>query len=85
MQDYLLTNAVPLDTPWLNDYARRMSDMFSKPVDPLTLLPMLGVHRDFLEMAWAEMTRRDGGLDGYLAQIGVTNDLRDQLKANLLV
>jgi protein-tyrosine phosphatase len=76
MHDYLLTNKVPLDTPWLNDYARRMSEMFDKQIDPLTLLPMLGVHRDFLELAWEEMSRRDGGLDGYLDNIGVDETMR---------
>jgi protein-tyrosine phosphatase len=85
MHDYLLTNAVPLDTPWLNDYATRMSEMFDKPIDPLTLLPMLGVHRDFLELAWAEMGHRNGGLDGYLDHIGVTQDLRKAIIGHLLV
>lgn len=73
MHDYLLTNAVQLDTPWLEGYAKRMSEMFERPVDPLTLLPMLGVHGDYLEQAWQEMGRRHGGLDGYLSAIGVTD------------
>lgn len=85
MHDYLLTNAVPLDTPWLNDYARRMSEMFNKPIDPLTLLPMLGVHRDFLELAWSEMADRNGGLDGYLDHIGVTPTMRVAIREHLLI
>jgi protein-tyrosine phosphatase len=84
MHDYLLTNAVALDTPWLEEYAKRMSDMFEREIDPMTLLPMLGVHRDFLEEAWAEMDRRDGGLDGYLARLGVGEVMQDQLKVRLL-
>jgi protein-tyrosine phosphatase len=84
MHDYLLTNAVPLDTPWLNDYAARMSAMFEREVDPLTLLPMLGVHRDFLDEAWAEMAHRDGGLDGYLALIGVDAAQKNALRERLL-
>lgn len=80
MHDYLLTNAVPLDTPWLEGYAQRMSDMFDKPVDPLTLLPMLGVHGDYLEQAWQEMGLRNGGLDGYLNAIGVTDTQCDALR-----
>jgi protein-tyrosine phosphatase len=85
MHDYLLTNAVPLDTPWLHEYAKRMSNMFERVVDPLTLLPMLGVHRDFLDEAWGEMHRRDGGLDGYLDRLGVTKALLDQLKDRFLI
>lgn len=85
MHDYLLTNAVPLDTPWLDGYAQRMSEMFDKPVDPLTLLPMLGVHGDYLEEAWREMQLREGGLDGYLDAIGVTEAMRQSLRTHFLV
>jgi protein-tyrosine phosphatase len=84
MNDYLLTNAVPLDTPWLEDYAQRMSYMFDKPIDPLTLLPMLGVHRDFLDEAWAQMNERNGSIDGYLDLIGVDSAMKDALKERLL-
>lgn len=84
MHDYLLTNAVPLDTPWLNEYAKRMSQMFNRAIDPLTLLPMLGVHEDFLVQAWDEMARRNGGIDGYLASLGITEDLRARLQQRLL-
>jgi protein-tyrosine phosphatase len=85
MHDYLLTNAVPLDTPWLNDYATRMSKIVDRPIDPLAILPMMGVHRDFLDLAWDEMVRRHGGLDGYLDHIGVTPTMRTALTQNLLV
>jgi protein-tyrosine phosphatase len=83
MHDYLLTNAVPLDTPWLEGYAARMEEMFDRPIDPLTLLPMLGVHQDFLDEAWSEMARIDGGLDGYLARLGVDDSLKSKLHARL--
>jgi protein-tyrosine phosphatase len=85
MHDYLLTNAVPLDTPWLHEYAARMSAMFEREVDPLTLLPMLGVHRDFLDEAWAEMERQNGGLDGYLDLVGVDRAIKTAMRQRLLV
>jgi protein-tyrosine phosphatase len=84
MHDYLLTNAVPLDRHWLEEYATRMSDMFDRSIDPLTLLPMLGVHRDFLDEAWAEMDRIDGGLDGYLKRLGVDHAMKTALRTRLL-
>jgi protein-tyrosine phosphatase len=84
LHDYLLTNAVPLDTQWLNEYAKRMSDMFDRTIEPLTLLPMLGVHEDFLVQAWDEMARRNDGIDGYLTDLGVKDDLRDRLQERLL-
>jgi protein-tyrosine phosphatase len=84
MHDYLLTNAVPLDTHWLDGYAARMSTMFDRPIAPLTLLPLVGVHRDYLDEAWAAMAQRDGGLDGYLDGIGVDTAMRAAVKARLL-
>ena len=84
MEDYLLTNVVPLDTAWLSDYAHRLSEMFDKPIDPPTLQPMLGVHRDFLELARHEMIRRDGGLDGYLDGLGVDKAMRNSVAEHLL-
>jgi protein-tyrosine phosphatase len=84
MHDYLLTNAVPLDTPWLEGYAARMSAMFDRSIDPLTLVPLVGVHADFLDEAWAEMNRRDGGLDGYLDRIGVDSAIKSALQTRLI-
>ena len=85
MHDYLLTNAVPLDTSWLHKYAASMSVMFEKEVDPLTLLPLVGVHRDYLEQAWHEMQMRDGGLDNYLDRIGVNQALQSAVRERLLI
>jgi protein-tyrosine phosphatase len=85
MHDYLLTNAVPLDTHWLEDYAQRLTVMFDRSIDPITLLPLVGVHADYLSVAWAEMVARDGGLDGYLDNINVTRAMRAAVKVRLLV
>ena len=48
-----------------------MGSQFDKHIDPEALRPMIGVHQDYLAEAWAEMTQRDGGLDGYLDRLGV--------------
>ena len=85
MHDYLLTNKVPVDGIWLQDYAQRMSDLFDKPFDPATLSPMLGVHQEFLELAWQEMVRRHGGLDGYLDSLGVDRTMREAVAGRLLM
>lgn len=69
--DYLLTNQVAHDPNLLAQYAKMMGSQFDKHIDPQALTPMVGVHQDFLAEAWAEMTRRDGGLDGYLERLGV--------------
>lgn len=69
--DYLLTNHVAHDPNLLAQYAMMMGNQFDKHIDPDALMPMVGVHQDFLVEAWAEMARRDGGLDGYLERLGV--------------
>ncbi len=69
--DYLLTNRVARDPDLVAQYAKMMGSQFDKHIDPAALTPMVGVHQDFLGEAWAEMTRRDGGLDGYLERLGV--------------
>ena len=84
MYDYMLTNDVPMDEVWLSDYAQRMSDMFKKTIEPEMLMPLIGVHSDYLALAWDEMERRNGGLDGYLDKIGVTVDLRTVVANKLL-
>ena len=69
--DYLLTNQVAHDANLLAQYATMMGSQFDKHIDPEALRPMIGVHQDYLAEAWAEMTQRDGGLDGYLDRLGV--------------
>ena len=69
--DYLLTNHVAHDPNLLANYAKMMGEQFKKQIDPEALMPMVGVHQDFLAEAWAEMARREGGLDGYLERLGV--------------
>ena len=83
-QDYLLTNQVAHDRDLLAHYAKMMGSQFDKHIDPEALIPMVGVHQDFLTEAWAEMTRRDGGLDGYLGRLGVDADKKRALADYLL-
>ncbi len=52
---------------------------------PESLLPVLGVNRDYLVAAFDEIRRRSGSLDGYLDQLGMVAHLREQLKRRLTV
>lgn len=82
--DYLLTNHVAHDPNLLAQYAKMMGSQFDKHIEPEALTPMVGVHQDFLAEAWAEMTRRDGGLDGYLERLGVDAAKKRALAGYLL-
>jgi protein-tyrosine phosphatase len=84
LADYLLSNNVPLDTDWLTAYAQRLSKMFTRHIDPESLLPMLGVHPDYLREAWAQMDARHGGLDSYLDHIGVDAAMREAVRTQVL-
>jgi protein-tyrosine phosphatase len=84
MADYLLSNHVPLDTDWLETYARRLTTFFDIKVDPEALLPMLGVHPDYLNEAWTQMRVQHGGIEGYLDTIGVDARLREQVATAIL-
>jgi protein-tyrosine phosphatase len=83
--DYLLTNQVARDMDMITRYARQLSQQFDKAIDPMTLAPMIGVHEDFLSQAWSEMDRRDGGVDGYLAKLGIDQAYKARLAQALLV
>ncbi|MFE3002428.1 tyrosine-protein phosphatase [Nocardia sp. NPDC059246] len=46
---------------------------------------LLGVRPEYLESGTNSMNAMYGGLDGYLAEIGITQELRDALRARMLV
>ncbi|MTE12835.1 tyrosine-protein phosphatase [Nocardia aurantiaca] len=72
--DYLLSNdAVPTLRAFMaGDTDEELSD------------DLLGVRPEYLESATNSMLAMYGGLDGYLAEIGITPELRDSLRARLL-
>ncbi|MFE3193383.1 tyrosine-protein phosphatase [Nocardia sp. NPDC059240] len=72
--DYLLSNdAVPTLRAFMTD---AMNEELSDD--------LLGVKPEYLETATASMHEMYGGLEGYLAEIGITPQLRDELRARLL-
>ncbi|AYF72678.1 tyrosine-protein phosphatase [Nocardia yunnanensis] len=72
--DYLLSNdAVPTLRSFMTaETNEELSD------------DLLGVKPEYLESATASMHDMYGGLEGYLAEIGITPDVREALRARLL-
>ncbi|MET8424194.1 tyrosine-protein phosphatase [Nocardia sp. NPDC004860] len=73
--DYLLSNdAVP-----------HLRALMTAGTDEELSDDLLGVRPEYLESGTNSMNAMYGGLDGYLAEIGITQELRDALRARLLV
>ena len=90
MTDYLLTNHQHHHDPEQNqqrlrDYTALMARQFDKDIDPAALAPMVGVHGDFLNAAFDQMALTDGGINGYLARLGVDEARTSAIRARLLV
>ncbi|MEU6583168.1 tyrosine-protein phosphatase [Nocardia sp. NPDC046763] len=73
--DYLLSNdAVPT-----------LRALMTAGTDEELSDDLLGVRPEYLESGTSSMHAMYGGLDGYLTEIGITQELRDALRARLLV
>ncbi|MFE3254915.1 tyrosine-protein phosphatase [Nocardia sp. NPDC059091] len=73
--DYLLSNdAVPT-----------LRALMTAGTDEELSDDLLGVRPEYLESGTNSMNAMYGGLDGYLAEIGITQELRDALRARMLV
>ena len=78
--DYLETNTdlLPMTQPMVDAAA-------AQGIDPDLLWPVLGVDRDYLDTAFAEVERAFGSFDGYLRQgLGLTDDVLAALTARLV-
>lgn len=83
MKEYLATNA--LITPQRLSVARAsLAGLTGQTASEAMLKGYLGVDQRFLEAAFAEMDRRCGDLDGYLASLGVSADVQDQVRRRML-
>ncbi|MEZ5158523.1 MAG: tyrosine-protein phosphatase [Candidatus Nanopelagicales bacterium] len=77
MTDYLTTNEQLL--PVLEELFASVSE---QGIDPALLLPVMGVHEDYLATA-LERVERLGGLDAYLELLGIGDTQRSQLVRRL--
>jgi protein-tyrosine phosphatase len=82
--DYLLTNHQPDLMQRVSEFADMIEARFGRRISDEAMLPMVGVHEDFLTAAWDAMHAVNGGPDGYLASIGVDTDMIAAMRANLI-
>ncbi len=77
MADYLLTNRVEHPPERLEKFSGWLAETYGAAPDEAAVRTALGVEPVFLQTAWASMTERNGGVDGYLRQVlGVDHDRR---------
>jgi protein-tyrosine phosphatase len=84
VEDYLLTNRFAdfgriLARGGDRDYERY------KRIDPAVIRPLLSADAAFLDSMFAALDRDHGGIDGYLAEIGVDAGVKARLRELLLV
>ena len=82
MEDYLLSNQA---TQVLFDRAReRMRENYGDQLDDESIRIISGVRKEYLQAAMEEVARNHGTLDGYLEEIGVTDEVKRELRARLV-
>ena len=61
------------------------SDLFGKTVDDETLLAVMRVEAEYLQIAFEALRARHGSIDGYLDEaLGLDEALRERIHARLL-
>jgi protein-tyrosine phosphatase len=82
VEDYLLTNRFA-------DFGRIMArggddyERYTK-IDPAVIRPLLAADASYLDAMFASLDRDHGGIDAYLAEIGVDGDVKTRLRGLLL-
>lgn len=83
--DYMATNT-SFDRAARLPMARKMIEaQIGKPMSDEAMMAFMGVQQGYLDEAWAEIGRVDGGVDGYFARLGVDDDRVAALKARLII
>jgi len=82
VEDYLLTNQFA-------DFGRIMARGGGeyeryRQIDPAVMRPLLAADADYLDAMFAALDRDHGGIDGYLAEIGVDAGVKVRLRELLL-
>jgi protein-tyrosine phosphatase len=80
--DYLLTNRFA-DFGRLFDASRGGYDQYAS-VDPEVLRPLLAADADYLQAMFDSLDRDHGGLDAYLARIGVDDRAQRAIRERVL-
>lgn len=83
--DYLLTNAVVAIDDFLVLAAERFAQKLGRQIAPQELRPMVAVHDDYLDQAFATIDARSGSRADYLRDVvGVSADMLAAVRAHLV-
>ena len=84
MADYLATNAAMMTPARRARVGAALTPMIGREPSEAILLGFMGVSARHLDLAFEAIAEADGGLDGYLAALGVDPARLDRLRARLL-
>jgi len=84
MADYLLTNAVRRTEDWVSRFSALLERDYGRRAAPEAVAAFLRVHPDWLGAAMEVVDGQAGGLDRYLARLGVDSARRARIEARLL-
>lgn len=84
-EDYLLTNQQPDLELRVDDYTTMLEARYGRRIAKGVLRPMVGVEEAYLDTAFDAMQASYGGWEGYLAAIGVSQDMQASVRKNLII
>jgi len=84
IEDYLLTNTAVRLEERAPEIAERMSRWSGRPASPEAVIAFVGVAPEYLDEAFAEIDRKSGSLDAYLADnLGLDAAMRQRIAERL--
>ena len=84
MREYLLTSRERRLIDWLNGRSIEAAAEQGKVLVAADAEILTNVDAAYLETAWAEMRARSGSIDGYLAEIGVSDAVLERMRDRLV-
>ena len=84
MEDYLLTNKTPNLDRIIEGYAKKLSEKFGKTFDAKDTFPMGAVYAEYLDTAFETIARNYGDSSQYLEAIGVTEEMKKEIRLHLV-
>lgn len=83
--DYMKSRGADGIEAIIPEIQQRLSNRLGQDVEPALARKMLGVEEEYLRAALDEIERRYHSVDRYLDDVGLTSELREQLRNSLIV
>ena len=84
IEDYVLTNTAVRLEDRAPEIAERLSRWSGRPASPEAVVAFVGVEAGYLDMAFSEIDRQSGSLDGYFeTALGLDTATRDRIAERL--